>query len=313
MFNINRNPLMKGSTGRHPTEALPDYFQPFLYPERGFRGGYVRFTNVYKRVLSAQEYPLNVQKLFGEGLGCLALMWGLFQENLEMAIAFFSKGPLDLFRVRCTGPTFRAATQFSRHAANTPILLNPSLKNHLKIYMKLSKKDCLNQDFPLVSSSLIKNVEHFYAKVLKLEMRIFLSVKPGEMVSGFVLQRDANPTAEKTKSELDVDWADAVRKAETLFGEELHCYDFMALLREQFPMAEGEDWFFSYRQPLTFACICSKELIVEKMLDPLNAGAWEEARKDRCSRPKCECCGTVYPLTEEDIKAIERKNYQTTS
>jgi molecular chaperone Hsp33 len=270
-----------------------DAIRKFMFEDTHIRGELVRLDNVYRTILSHDQYPLPVAALLGEALAASALLASTIKYDGSLILQVQGNGPQRLTVAQCTSDrTLRglarwdgavAVQNFAQQVGEGQMVIT--------IEPKMPNQERYQGVVALATDSLAATVDHYFAQSAQLETRVWLAADEAR-ATGMLLQRlpgdDADPDA----------WNRILHLGATIADKELMELDSEEIIRRLF---HEEDVRLFDVQPLRFRCGCSRER-VENTLRALGRDELYAILAEQGSvETTCEFCGRRYVFDRVDV------------
>lgn len=277
----------------------------FLLPGAGVRGVHVRLHETWAQMLENNPLPPAVAQLLGSSAAAAALFTAHAKVDGRLSVQLRGPDALRTVFAECTGAgTVRGIVQLAEDAdpARAEAIANDLRELGEGAVLALTiENPGLRADEPqryqglvaIESAGLAQAFEQYFDRSEQLPTRLLLAASDTDAV-GLMLQKLPG-------DEGDADgWNRALSLFATLGQEELLATDADTLLHRLFH-DEGVE--VLARQPLHFACSCSRER-VDAMLQSLGREEAEAALADGIVDVRCEFCGTHYKYDATQLHAL---------
>lgn len=271
----------------------------FLLPVAGVRGVCVRLDQAWTTLLEPAAYPDRARDLLGQAVAASALFTGHVKIDGRLSIQLRSSGGMRTLFAECTSAgTVRGIVQLAEGADAPSDLTALGQDTLLAITIESPGLDPREPQryqslVELAAPSLDGAFEDYFRNSEQLPTRLLLAAD-ADQIAGIMLQKLPG-------DEGDIDgWRRAGTLFETLGRDELLQTPPTQLLHRLF---HEEKVAIVDRQPLRFACSCSRER-VEGMLASLGQEEAMAAAEEGTAEVRCEFCGRSYLFSPDQIEAL---------
>lgn len=276
-----------------------DILQRFLFDGTDIRGEITTLESSYQNIVSRQDYPPSVARLFGEFIAAASLLSATLKFPGIISIQARGDGPLSTVMAECTaGTKLRGIVRGDLQAAENHASLQDLLGNGtLAITIEPEGGERYQGIVPMDSGSLSQCLEFYFQQSEQLPTKIKLSAN-SELAAGILVQQMPNTgDIEKNAS----DWEHVAALLDTVKAEEqlgLSHNDQLYLLfhKEEVRLFEARD--------LQFFCSCSRQR-TESALTNLGITEMQEIIAEQgLVLITCQFCDEEYRFDESHIEAL---------
>lgn len=267
---------------------MTDTRHRFHFPDTDLRGEFLTLEHALTPILSARNYPLEIQGVLAEAVVAVSLMAGTLKFAGRLSLQAQGKGDLSLLLAEATHDHgVRGLAQWRESMSHTTL---PSLQQLLgdggimAITLHPEQGNDYQSLVPLAGIDLADCLTHYFAQSEQLPTRLWLAAGNGR-AAGLLLQRLPAQVADQ---ETNADrWDTLLALANTLTTEELLHLDAETLLHRLFhetpPLQVAP-------QTVRFACTCTREKVESMLLslgsETLESMLTEDGEADIC----CDFC-----------------------
>jgi len=278
-----------------------DTCQRFMMDNSAIRGEWCLLDATFKSVITAHDYPLEVQGLLGEMMAAAALLSSTLKFEGTLILQARGEGPIQLATVECThNKNIRAVAHWQGDVSNKGLreLLG---KAQLAITISPNKGKSYQGIVPLTGETLAKCLEHYFKQSEQLDTRVFLN-QGNDKAAGLLLQiMPFNSNDNTPEEQQHEDWTRICTLASTLTAEEHLSISSEELLNRLFH--EEEVRLFD-PVDTAFKCTCSRD----RMGAALLSMGKEETENLLTTQEKvtitCDYCNTHHEFDKIDIHVL---------
>jgi molecular chaperone Hsp33 len=271
-----------------------DTLRRFVFEQQEIRGSIVRLQDTWQHLLTADEYPQQVQAMLGEALAATALLGRNLKFEGRLTLQIQGGEHLRLMVLQCDHQLRMRG--LARFGDAVPEAFTELVDGGVLCITVESGRDAERYQsiVPLSEIDLAESLALYYRQSVQLPT-VFMLAADGEQATGLMLQAlpERKPGSGYWK-----------RMVEGLQGLDIarmsHVQD-EVLLTALFP---DDDIRLFEPEPVAFHCECSDERI-ENMLKMLGAAELTDLISDQDPvEIRCEFCNKLYSLAAERIFAL---------
>jgi molecular chaperone Hsp33 len=283
---------------RNYMNTSTDRLLRFHLPAAHVRGAIVHLQESWASIQSRADYAAEVRNLLGESLAASALFASILKTDGRLSIQIRGTQGLRTLFAECTAQGHLRG--IARVADDLPSPKDLSdLGEGAILALTLESPPRANGEphryqglVPIEAASLSGVFEDYFRQSEQLPTRLLLSAD-GDRCAGLLLQ------VMPGSNDAD-DWQRASALFETLGAEELLATDAETLLHRLFHEESPE---VLAKQPLTFACSCSRARI-EEVFQTLGVEEAMASVIDGQAEVVCEFCGKAYAFTSDELSQV---------
>jgi molecular chaperone Hsp33 len=280
-----------------------DQLHRYLFSDAQVRGEMVRLQNSYKKILSSQEYPQEVQTLLGELMVATCLLTATLKFEGDISLQLQSDGPLNYAVINGTHDQKLRGVARWEEGATLGDFLSMCPNGILVITITPEKGERYQGIVKLEKPTLAACVEDYFAQSEQLATRILLGTEIGKespFAWGMLLQALPGDESDKAAFEHLAYLTETINTEEAM---KLEAQDVLYRLYHQ----EKVELFTP--QAVVFECGCSKERSAAAL-----SGVDEEellgiVAEEGDVKMNCQYCHAEYRFDAIDIRAIKSGSY----
>lgn len=284
---------------------MDNFRQRFFFPDTDIRGEFLRLEGALTPILSARDYPLEIQDLLAEAVVAAALMTGTLKFDGRLSLQAKGSGELTMMLAEAThNNTLRGLAQWQKPIAQGDL---PSLKELLGdgAMLVITLEPEVGQRYqsvvPLEKARLQDCLADYFLQSEQLPTQFWLACGNGR-AAGLMLQR---LPSQQANEETNKNWWETFTTfADTLTPEELLGLSADILLHRLFHETPPE---VAPADSLQFGCSCSR-LKVENMLLSLGARTLQEILDEQGEAEiTCDFCRQKEVFSEVDLRGLIKR------
>jgi len=271
-----------------------DTLRRFVFEKQEIRGSIVRLRDTWQHLLTADDYPPQVQAMLGEALAATALLGRNLKFDGRLTMQIQGGEHLRLMVLQCDNQLrMRGLARFGDAVpeAFTELVDGGALCITVESGREAERYQSI---VPLSEIDLAESLALYYRQSVQLPT-LFMLAADGEQATGMMLQ--AMPERKPGSGY----WKRMVEGLQGLDVARMSQVQDEVLLTALFP---DDDIRLFESEPVKFHCECSDERI-ENMLKMLGAAELTDLISDQDPvEIRCEFCNKVYSLPAERIFAL---------
>lgn len=284
---------------------MDNFRQRFFFPDTDIRGEFLRLESALTPVLSARDYPLEIQDVLAEALVAAALMTGTLKFDGRLSLQAKGTGELTLMLAEATHDNkLRGLAQWQQPVAQGSL---PSLGEMLgdNAMLVITLEPDVGQRYqsvvPLEQSRLQDCLADYFLQSEQLPTQFWLACGGGR-AAGLLLQR--MPAQQVDADTNRAQWNTLTALANTLSPEELLSLSTDTLLHRLFHETPPR---VTEAVPLQFGCSCTRTR-VENMLLSLGEAALQEMLDEQGEADiSCDFCRQNQHFSGMDLQGLLRR------
>jgi molecular chaperone Hsp33 len=271
-----------------------DTLRRFVFEQQEIRGSIVRLRDTWQHLLTADEYPQQVQAMLGEALAATALLGRNLKFEGRLTLQIQGGEHLRLMVLQCDHKLRMRG--LARFGDAVPEAFTELVDGGVLCITVESGRDAERYQsiVPLSEIDLAESLALYYRQSVQLPT-VFMLAADGEQATGLMLQ--ALPERKPGSGY----WKRMVEGLQGLDVAHMSHVQDEVLLTALFP---DDDIRLFEPEPVAFHCECSDERI-ENMLKMLGAAELTDLISDQDPvEIRCEFCNKLYSLAAERIFAL---------
>lgn len=285
---------------------MDNFRQRFFFPDTDLRGEFLRLDSALTPIMTARDYPLEVQGLLGEALAAAALMSGTLKYEGRLSLHAQGKGELTLLVAEASNDnSVRGLARWQDNLSGDG--QQPSLRQllgcdaGLAITLHPQQGKSYQSLVPLEADDLAGCLAHYFEQSEQLPTRLWLACGNGR-AAGLLLQRLPEQNANREHNETQ--WDTLKLLGDTIKTDELLSLDADTLLHRLFHETPPER---EAPSELHFACTCSRDK-VEQMLLSLGADTLQSLLEEQGEADiSCDFCRQTQVFDAVDLQQLIRQ------
>ncbi|MDN5923474.1 MAG: Hsp33 family molecular chaperone HslO [Xanthomonadales bacterium] len=281
---------------------MDNFRQRFFFPDTDLRGEYVHLDSALASVLSARDYPQEIQSQLAQALVAACLLAGTLKFDGRLALQAQGRGELTLLLAEATHDhTLRGLAQWQQPTAQTPL---PDLKSLLgdQALLVVTLKPQRGKDYqslvPLDAHDLAICLGDYFAQSEQLPTQFWLSFGNGR-ATGLLLQRMPDQHAERQTN--DEQWRTLQTLAATLATQELLNLPLETILYRLFHETPPQ---LAQPTELHFACTCSRDKVASTLRSLGKADLQSLLDEHGQADVRCDFCRQNQHFDADELKAL---------
>lgn len=278
----------------------PDQLHRYLFDHYQVRGELVQLQQSFQHILSAQAYPVPVQRLLGELLTATSLLTATLKFEGHITVQLQGDGPVSLAVINGDhNQQLRGVARWQGDVPDSSRLADLVGTGYIAITITPENGERYQGIVELNENSLAASLENYFAQSEQLATRIWLftGLQGGhQAAAGMLLQ--ALPS-EAEGQQQDFEHLEALTG--TVKAEELLQLDAQEVL---YRLYHQEAVRVFDPQPVSFQCTCSKEKCEQALLQVGQQEAMELIEEKGKIEMHCDYCGQHYQFDGSDVQAL---------